>query len=1500
MSQVRTLSDYLEEARRSSEEGFFEAAREQLFEALKLPDLSKEEVDQVLADQDILEQQLTHRLQELRGELEEILLLSPEQMTQAVLDAGQSSWARWEDLYAQSPHWSSTDREELRLRWQERRKRVKSLLSLRATRRELDGLWQASPWETEKYDQALHLARQRAQALPDEPAAAEMLAEAQARREKAFESHGILTTAAMAGDFTLLVEEVERFAREGAETLPWYEWGIEREGEQKRSLMASKLVPTADAIRHLLELAEQYQDDKGREYLGRARTMLWESPEGAAKLVQDAQAFEYCSPKMKEELVGFLEDEVQLALDRRERARELVRMTLEADQPVEEKWDLLSDAEKIDPYAPEIRSARKELRDSFKLHLQRELRRATEARGGGDFDSAAEIASRVLEIVERDEAAFKDLPEEARALKRLCAADRDFLVSVEAESERIKRLAGENLSSAFEALTELTESLAGRPERFQRILAAARSAVQARQSVEALLVGWDRRFRALDPGRLDSRARVRDAMDELARLEEEVDAERERRGSLPELLGFVERLESRRHFFEGRSNWETGLYEGAVDAWNWVAGRGQDDAGLADEWLAKARDARAVTDALDQARTEHEEKKYSEALTTLARWRTVASPKKKEAQDLYRTIGQNWATQLDTEILDLVSHLEKRPRYKDLVEKIDQLEPLDPEKARQYRYEHASPIFETWGDRHLDARHYEKAEESYRKAASWATGEDRRRLDAKVLRARRQQIEAQVEDFWSQGKRTEARERLAFSLQGQDPNYVPNHAWLASLFLEEEQAESAVLYLQQMERRLDAADRNRDPGRAGLDTAAEVVEWRLRLTLLREQVRAITDIRESKEQIGQWLRPTSSIREYLRAKRACDQLLKRLEGLVQELAGREVQGEGEGKSLPPEEGLPQDIKERIQRARQEVLRWLREQLRPSAGVRVWYNTSERELLNQIREEWRQSIEPSLETLDFRAVAPIPELLARWSAGFKMRILFRESTEGEKTLLEATESTRRLGRAVKDFSQDPRGPDHSLAQESLEAREALAVQLNWGDHLQSWTGVLADLLGNYSWVSGQVSEGKASDDTYEDIRATRNEIEEFQRALHDLAGAVQEAEVQLDRAVHAGRDGHTRWEHVSWDELVVSLLTSPKVPSPAENGRDLGRSYWSRLDADDPGERWIAWRKAADLVASEALKNASHEINAALQQSGIEEGWEDVEAALKNHLIRFGLHRTVRWILKQRDVARKKRDRLVEARILLAALANAEEFRKALRQMERMERIDPEDLYGFRSGEMVRSSEPLGWSQWKAGLAERGGQCDVFDAWRRTLEQETLLLWQQSMRSELLGLMRQARFEEAERLCRDFLEGDGGGRTRQTGGELALEPLLERWRTPPPDLTPAHSLRLEQDLGEIERQRQGLAQIVLELRFWLAGAGGPGPAELPVSIGTRRDAFQQQDERLRRGLDGLQEPLRRWLSRWWSRPMEAQRRYCLEALEDLRALAPDWPKLDAVRRMIEEA
>lgn len=1559
--KTQTLNSYIAQARKQIEQQRFDEALSTLREAYKLPSITTEDESQIQAVEKQIAEKRGQRIQTLTSALENLLRKEPEELAQTDLDSGQEILASLNSI-----HPTPTDLEETLVhRWQIRRDKVTARLDLEKTRQQLDALWQSSYLVLSQYDQALSLARQKAQAYDGKSLAEEfqnLLAAAQLRREEAYKKEGEITTQAAYGDFNALIKELDRLRLEGAEELPWYEWKTEKtEDQPERKLLPVENVPANDAIQRIRELAAEYENKKAEEYLHRAQMDLPADPESAEKWVQDASRFKHISDHTKSKLDSYYDETVKPALEKRHQAKELVQGARNAStENIEKAWKLLQQAQQVDTNAPEITEARKLLRPSFRIFLKDRLRQAHEKRQTGDFETAENMASTVIEDAKDDEYLI-DVIDQATLITEECGADKSLFEGLQRSVTEIKDLTDSDLAAAAQLLAELETQIAGRPQKFQQLLSAARHAVQTRQSLEKLLADWERRFQAINPGRFDNIETLRQAADELDRLDQEIGQLRADRGRQKDLLDFQKRIESRQNFVTGRLDWEEGLYQRAITEWKKVVRAKCDDASLAEEWLQKAQDASAVSHAIEQAQAYLADKKYQQAIETLRNWhpdklaagradapesltdidwRTRASPKQTEVRTLYSQIERQWAADLEEDIKELIGSLEQRPAYTELEQKIRQLEAIDSQKARNYKYDHLLTIYEEWGDLEWKAGIYHQAEKYYGEALELATGENRSRLENKRYQARREQVFFQAEHLINQDKqdkRQEAQAQLS-SWLNEAPNDVPTLAWLADLAMADEKSERARTYLQQAERRLNTAEQENNqqesnPSRAGLQSIEEIVQWRLKLEGLHRKAAAVDSIGRAKERIHERLRQSAALREYRLAEETRGGLIDNLRQSRQEMLEQQ-------KEHPYFSSLSKNSQDIVERSWREVRRWFDEQER---AIPDWYALQERILLGELRNLWRQTEAPGMENLDFRAASSEAGVRQRWETGLKIRFLFRDDQDGEVVLREITHAQGRLQRVVEEFVSDEEGPEYNLRQEKLDPPDTLQMQLDWSEHLLDWAELVTGLLESYNWASERREATREQEPRhYQEARGIRSQIERFRTALSALRSALLQAEGRLKQAKTAGRDGRHRWEHVPWAKIVKNILYSPTVPLPREGEKELNRDYWQNLEHNEVVRRWDAWQQAVNILRQVGYPAPPQavpweEINHPIRQTGIQEDWVEVGAPLQEHLVQFGRHRTVLWILEEREQAEKKRNTLVLAVLMLYALVQAEEFPASLEQLGQIENsLDKDNEYGFRSGKLISKPKPLSWPELRTFLEDQQTQSELFQTWWAKVENSALSRWQET-RNEIVSLMFRAEpgpslahlshsprevtndadergelepstetpeqplpFGAAEMLCQDALWGaQAEGRTNRLGGGLALEPLRHYLdpKNRPSELKEAISFRLQQALKTAAGKYHDVQEAVADLRFWLIGENGNHlPVDVTEPIAMRRAKFLAQKEALEDAIRSLRE------ERWWpwqKRAKEDQRRYCRELLESIRHIAPEWPELEQYDRLIEE-
>lgn len=1395
----------LNQARLLAEQDRFEEALEAVTNAYKYATAA--EVTLVDETGRQIEERRRQRVRELTSELEELLALPVEELTDEWIRQGEELLAQLRFI-----HTDPIETDRLQERWREHRRRAHIERILQETRRELEELWGSHYVYLSRYDEALALARKRAGEYPEEAAFQELLRRAEQKRAEAYKASGELSTQAVTAGFKDLIEEVQRLYDRGEAELPWYEWGfVERDGQKVRAPIPQKLVPASnEPISHLVALAREYEDGKAEEYRQRAQAALPADPELAAEWVlpmllpdtpvppwvierlspdelkQRRERFTYCSEERRKAITAFYTQTIAPALKRRERARALLDKALEVGQDPENAWGLIAQAAVADPYLTDkVEEARETLRPQLRVRWNQALQKAEDARREGRFEDALATAERILEQI-GDDKGLADVAQRAGQVRRDCQADRDLLSHVQDEARRLTALAEKQPAQAAHALAELEARVEGRPWRFQQPLQAPREAIRRRQSLEQKLAGWELRLRRTDPtGWGDEVFRDRTALqaklDDLDRILEEMAGE----GDDPRLTALKTRVIARQHALQGRAAWVAGLYDRARD--HWLKARGQDDDALVQRWLQEAEDATRVSAALSQAQSLYKDGRYKEALDILSPWRTRASPRQNEVIGQYKTIGKKYAEEL---VRAIEGHIQsQKPLYRRLVELINELEGVAPEKADMYMHDHFPTIYEEWGDHARKREELSEALDCYDKALKYARGEALSRLARKRCQVRKDIAFNLVN---APGTEWTEKQRILEELRDEYPNDVETLGRLAEMALEHKELQQAKEYLNSLERLLNEAERRNDPTIAGLESAGAVAEWRLQLRGWKTWAQAIEDIARFFEETKGFLQPSQNIGEYRKARERRDALVKQLQerggALVNEIQRRPQEFD----QYPNATRVWKQVHDRLQQLINDVKRT--------------YGQLEGDLMRNLEAVLKNRAPLDVETLDFRSAPPAPDVGERWQIGLKVFYLSDGRRAGdvyEKVL----RCLSRLENTIRDLAGDVSGPKYALDGTPIQdPRTALERQILWAENAEAWARLVHGLLDAYGWAAGR-EEGRA------DARTAFEGIDEFQKALLNLRDAANRAERRLELAISVGKTGPQHWGLVNWRQLVKQIVQQVAPNKP-----------WDDLEDTDRDRRWMAWGRAAEVLQKQHLAEQPEQapwqtLDREIVASGPDERWGEVLEPLVEVRPRFGQHRIIEWLSQRHREARQTRNRLALTAIELYALVQAEEFQAALDAMARMEKLDHNDNYGFRARLAIptfqEERKPLGWQALRQRLEDQQREWEQFLSDWAVVETSALTPWLTRERDSAITLVGQARYAEAIELCEDARDGKlPGGRTNRLGGGLALKPLQDHLQTMKTGYQNPRSYRVERRKSDIAQREHDAADAVRELDRWL--------------------------------------------------------------------------------------
>lgn len=1475
---------YLNQARRLAGQDRFEEALEAVTNAYRYATATEVALVDETGRQ--IEERRRQGVRELTAGLERLLALSAETLTDDQMTQGEELLARLRAI-----HTEPVEADRLQERWRGHRRQAHIGRILQETKRRLEELWGAHYLLLSRYDEARALARQQAGEYPEEVAFQELFRQAEQKREEAYKASGELTTQAGSASFKRLIEEVQRLYDRGEAELPWYQWGsVERDGKRVREPVFQKLVPASpEPITHLVAMARESEDGKAEEYRQRAQAALPADPELATEWVlpillpdtpvpqwvierlspdnlkQQRELFTYCSEQKRKAITAFYIETIAPALKRRERARALLAKALEVGQDPESAWGLIAQAIIADPYfATKVEEARETLRLQLRVRWNQALQKAEDARREGRFEDALATAERILDQIGDDEG-LADVAQRAGQMREDCQADRELLTSIQDEARRLTALAERQPAQAAQALAELEAKVEGRPLRFQQPLLALREAVRRRQSLEQKLAGWELRLRRTDPtGWTDEvfrdQAALQARLDDLDRILAETAGE----GDDPRLTTLKARVAARQHALQGRAAWVAGLYDRARD--HWLMAQGQDDNVLIRRWLQEAEDATQVSEALSRAESLQNDQRYKEALEILSPWRAKASPRQNEVITRYKTIGGRYAEELVEDIEDIIQG--QTPLHRRLIDLINELESVDSNRAETYRLDRFPAIYEEWGDQAQQQRSLSDALSHYDEALKHARDEAHSRLARKRRQVRKQMAFNQAETLRRNRQEAEAQQVLEALLKEYQDD-VETLCRLAEIALEGEDAARAQGYLTSASRRLDEATCQQNPGLAGLEQQDEVTEWRLRLHALEVRAEATKAIGSFMEEAKGRLQSSCDIKEYRLARESRDALIERLRSW--------------------ESGLDQEAQRRSQEltrhrmAQSEwnrVRRWLQDQA--SNEVKNKYARLEGELLSALERDLANTTLPTVNTLEFRAGPPQPDIGKRWQIGLKVFYLsdcLRGIAVYQSEVLRALNRLRVTASRLQD---DVHGPTEDLAGQPIGPEAALESQIVWAENVQAWAALVRDLLDDYAWAAGQ-QEGR------NDAQQVHDKTEAWIASLLQLRGAAQTIKTRLRMAVEAGKDVRRHWGRVNWRQVVKQILPT---------------GDWNDLENTDPDRRWEAWQTAAKFFQQQPLfarpeRALWEQINQAIADAGIEEGWDRVLDPLAEGVERrdgildqieerrervlepqieirrlFGQHRLVQDFIRRKDEAEALRNRLVLVMTELYALVQAEEFQAALAAMERMEALDQNDGYGFQARmamNIPQGGPPLGWQALRQRLEAQQRQWEEFQTWWAEVEHSALRRWQQEARSQVTTLLKRGEFHTARELGRDARDGVlPGGRTNRLGGGLALKPLLAYLGNLPDELRTPLSRRVERAMKDLAQWEHDAAEAVGELDI--------------TAIDDLQRKFEECEQELRQCIEAWHGLPDRFC--WQRRQKQKQHKYCCQILERLRRLAPD--------------
>ncbi|NLS80054.1 MAG: hypothetical protein GXY76_22670 [Chloroflexi bacterium] len=1440
LPQDSSLTYYLQQARAKAKENRFEEALADAATALNLA-LQQEEIDLIQAIRAEIKQARDRRVQELSGYLRSLLARPLDDLDR---DALQKASTGGQEAFSELQSVDPLAAQPLAAGWNTLKSRIETRLDLLMTRDELNRLWAAPQLKVLEYRAALQKADEVAGRHPGEMEFRDLQAEAQRRLDEARKLEGDLTTQAGQAEFSRLLGALEGLKEAGETQLPWYEWGDQKreDGTSVRAVISTdRYAPAPEALGHVRQLAQAFEEGKAREYRQNAQVALPAEPEGAEEQIRKGLVFGNLLPDTRQSLQGYLDAEVLPAVAVRQAAKaklDEALNTLRSTQDAAQAAGKAREAQRRDGhwlgFAAELH---RELGPELGRDWGAKLRAAEEQRAAGEFKEALAAARRVQEQA-AGLPGFDEVLAQAQALVECCQADTALFEQVTQQGKEIVALADQDLGTAERLLAEIETLVAGRPQRFMQLLFAPRRKVQECQTLEQAMAQWERRLDESHPARLGDSLyadadRVRGVLAGLQDINKEIDA----RGARRQLAHLRARVDARRRFIEGRADWEVGRYRSAQEHWQSVQQLNGDDAALAAEWLGRAQDASEVTEKLAQAQQLRAEGKLSQAAEVLDPWRTRASPLQAEVRKLHQAVIAERRAQLVQDIDGMIRALDENPVYSRLIRQVEALEEIDHDLASEYKASYYPLIHVRLGDLALKADQYDRALAHYETGLSYAQDAERSALLLGKRKAATARAWGAAEAHERDGQLGPACQALD-KLLGDYADDIRTLYWLAGLALKKAETEQdpalkraererATRCCDAAERRLNEAERWNDPGRVGFASADEILEWQALFELMRIRINAQDRASRALERIAEQLRPEGSISEYRMAREAKDALQQALLQQASDMMAEEQPG-------ARLQALPQAMQNNIARDRAETERYILALARDR--IDEDYQRMEGDLSRELRSSFGKTADPPLESLVFQAAPPAAELISRWKLGLKINVLAEPAREGQQARAEVMRTASRLGGTVRQLVEDVRGPLTGLDGQVLESMAALETQIQWCGNAEEWATELRDMLNAFDFAKG-AKEAPVGDSL--STRAYCNQLGKHKGALLNLRSNARKADNLIAAAVGAGRHQYNSWRQVDWSSIVKELLLANSKPLPKDvpevgGAPDQQRAaFWSALEAADDATRRERWQTASEFLLEarygDNLERVpwQDKINPIIRRARLDERWDEALDPLHDDMIQFSAHRVVEWLRQRRHDDEQKRNRLVIALAELYAALQADNWQAALAKIETMKKEDPQDQYGFWQRAVMREprgQEPLSLDSLKGQVDTHLAQWQVLKEWCGDDADSALRRWNEgkddepSMRQQVVELTRSARFDEALKLCHDALEGAGvDQRTNQLGGGLSLVALLARLEEIPEAVrTPLTSRRLEIELARIDGVRHDANAAQNDIRSWLWG------------------------------------------------------------------------------------
>ena len=221
---------------------------------------------------------------------------------------------------------------------------------------EIEKIWQkakeyenqgAGSLAVEEYDRAVKEALIKAGNSQNSPLLIGLRTEAQKKRNRAKEIWEGTPTLVLDKQGKELIERYERLRQENVNEAEFFNEAGEWDGRY----------PIDKCIKLATEMASRFADKKADEYLGQARGILDESPVAAENKIREALALSYLSNISRTSLEAELKERVIPAVQRRDDANKKIKEAL-SQADAEKAWLLLSEAEELDQFSPDLPEAR--------------------------------------------------------------------------------------------------------------------------------------------------------------------------------------------------------------------------------------------------------------------------------------------------------------------------------------------------------------------------------------------------------------------------------------------------------------------------------------------------------------------------------------------------------------------------------------------------------------------------------------------------------------------------------------------------------------------------------------------------------------------------------------------------------------------------------------------------------------------------------------------------------------------------------------------------------------------------------------------------------------------------------------------------------------------------------------------------------------------------------------------------------------------------------------